>query len=148
MKSKMKRAGYLVIGVVAMTLGSVVNSCEIADDLLGNEAVAKLVGEWRCIEEGSLRKSTQDAYTVQISEDFDKIGGVIIDNFYDVNIRVRANVTGKTIIIPNQDTEDNYTVYGSGIISSNSNEITLSYSVDDNSGGAIDELEAVYTKVD
>ena len=70
-------------------------SCEVADDLLGNETVAKLEGEWSCDETSEIFKSTLEVYTVTISPDPDNVNGVIIDNFYNVGISVKANVSGR-----------------------------------------------------
>lgn len=122
------------------------NSCEVADDILGgNETVTAIQGDWTVDETSEIFKSTLDVYTVSISPDPDNINGVIIDNFYNVGISVKATVSGNSLTIPNQNAEDGYIVYGSGTISGNMQEMNMSYSVDDGSGQE-DNCTAVFTK--
>lgn len=141
-----------IAGFVALVALLMVTSCEVADDLLGSgENLEKIEGTWSVEEESEYYKSTASSmsvYTVSISLDPSNTSGIIIDNFYGVGISVRANVSGRSIIIPNQNTDDDYTVYGSGTINSSYNSITLDYEVDDNSGGAPDNVTAEFTKID
>lgn len=139
------KAFPVIISLVIITLLS--GSCELADDLGGNEAVAELEGEWSVDEDSEIfSKSTLAVYRVTISADPDNLNGVIIDNFYDAGISVKANISGTSIIIPNQEAEDGYTVHGSGTISGNSNEIDMNYVVNDGSAQD-DNCTAVYTKI-
>jgi hypothetical protein len=124
-----------VIFSAAFMLATV--SCEV-DDLIGNSAIVEIEGEWLVDEESeifgkSTMKSTLATYTVTISADPENTNGIIIDNFYNVGISVRANVSGSSITIPNQNAEDGYSVYGSGTISGNRNTINMSYTVNDGS---------------
>jgi len=138
------RASTFIVSFVLIALVCV--SCEVADDFTGNEAVAELEGNWSVDEESSVfGKSTLSVYTVSISADPDNLNGVIIDNFYNVGISVKANVSGTSLTIPNQEAEDGYTVYGSGTISGNSNEIDMNYVVNDGSAQD-DNCTAVFTK--
>jgi len=121
-------------------------SCETIDELTGSSAtVAKIEGEWTCDEQSEVFKATAEIYVVTISADADNESGVIIDNFYGLNASARANVSGISLIIPNQDVEGGFSVSGSGTISSNFETINLTYNVDDGSG-TIDHATAVYTK--
>ncbi len=121
-------------------------SCEVVDELTGGAAtVAKLEGEWTCDEQSEIFKATAEVYTVTLSADADNSSGVIIDNFYGLNASARANVSGMSLIIPNQDVEGGFSVSGSGTISSNFEKINLTYTVDDGSG-TVDHVTAVYTK--
>jgi hypothetical protein len=123
----------------------ILNSCEVADNLL-NGTVGELEGDWSCNETSEIFKSTSSVYTVTISADPDNLNGVIIDNFYDVNISVKATVSGRSFVISNQNAQDGYTVYGSGTINANNDEITLNYVVNDGSTQD-DHVSAVYTKL-
>ena len=135
--------GGLVLMFVSMML---YQSCELADELTGPAAtIAKLEGEWTCDETSEIYKSTAEVYAVTISADADNPSGVIIDNFYGLNVAVKANISGMTLTIPNQNAEGGFTVSGSGSISSNYEKINLNYTVDDGSD-VIDHVTAVYTK--
>jgi hypothetical protein len=121
-------------------------SCETVDTLTGGAAtVAKLEGDWTCDEQSEIFKATAEVYTVTLSADADNNSGVIIDNFYGLNASAKANVSGMSLIIPNQNVEGGFSVSGSGTISSNFEKINLSYTVDDGSG-TVDHVTAVYTK--
>jgi hypothetical protein len=134
-------SGMFLAGVM------IFNGCELAEDIIGNEAVEKLEGEWTCDEQPATgKKSTEDAYTVYISADPDNMNGVIIDNFYGVNAEAKATIIGMSLSISTQTIEGDFEVSGSGVISSGYKEINLSYSVDDGSG-VEDHFTAVYTKL-
>jgi hypothetical protein len=121
-------------------------SCETIDTLTGSAAtVAKIEGEWTCDEKSEVFKATAEVYTVTLSADASNSAGVIIDNFYGLNASAKANVSGMSLIIPNQDVEGGFSVSGSGTISSDFEKINLSYTVDDGSG-TVDHVTAVYTK--
>jgi hypothetical protein len=121
-------------------------SCEIASELTGAAAtIAKIEGEWSCDEQSEIYKATSEVYAVTISPDPDNSSGVIIDNFYGLNVSVKANATGMSLIIPNQTVEGDFVVSGSGTISSNYKRIDLNYTVDEGSS-QIDHVTAVYTK--
>jgi len=146
MKTKVRLNNLAV--VLCFSLLMILSGCEVADDLLGNEVISEIEGEWSVDETSEVfgKKSTLSVYTVTISPDPDNLNGIIIDNFYNVGISVRANVSGSSITIPNQEAEDGYTVYGSGTISGNRNEIDMSYVVNDGSAQD-DNCTADYTKL-
>ena len=138
------RSFRLLLGLLIVT--AVVHSCDIAEELAGlNPTVAKLEGEWTCDENSEIYKSTLSVYSVTISPDPDNENGVIIDNFYGINAAVYASVSGMTLNIGQQTAEGGYEITGSGIISSNFQEINWTYTVDDGSG-VVDHVTAVYTK--
>jgi hypothetical protein len=121
-------------------------SCETIDTLTGSAAtVAKLEGDWTCDEQSEIFKATAETYVVTLSADASDNSAVIIDNFYGLNASAKANVSGMSFILPNQNVEGGFSVSGSGTISSNFEKITLSYNVDDGSG-TVDHVTAVYTK--
>ncbi len=140
-KLSFSRLVNIMLGVLL-----VMNSCDVADDLLGgNPAVAKLEGEWTCDETSEIFKSTSSVYAVTISADPDNDNGIIIDNFYGINAAVYATISGMSLNIESQTAEGGYTISGSGIIASNYQEINWTYIVDDGSG-VVDHVTAVYTK--
>ena len=145
MKTLLKNNRNILI-ILILTAFLPINSCEVAGDLVGNETVAELEGVWSVDETSEIFKSTLETYSVSISPDPDNMNGVIIDNFYNVGISVRANVSGTSLSIPQQDAEDGYSLSGSGTISNNSNEINLEYVVNDGSAQD-DHCTAVYTKL-
>ena len=128
--------------LITLTLAS----CELAEELTGGAAtVAKIEGEWTCDEQSEIYKSTAEIFTVVISADPDNPSGIIIDNFYGLNVPAKATVSGMGLIISNQTLEGGFAVSGSGTISSDYKEINLSYTVDDGSGTS-DHCTAVLTK--
>jgi|GEM_PF-1005916 len=132
--------------LIILLVAAAFQSCELADELTGTAAtIAKLEGEWTCDEQSEFYKSTAEVYAVTISADADNSSGVIIDNFYGLNVSVDANISGMSLIIPNQTVEGGFTVSGSGTISSNFEKIDLNYTVDDGSD-VIDHVTAEYTK--
>jgi hypothetical protein len=142
---KFRFSGLLVSTV---SLFFLVNSCEVANDLIGNATVAKLEGEWTCEENSEyFKKSTSSAYSITISADADNPDGIIIDGFYNLgDVGVKANVTPYSISIPSQPAGNVTILTGTGAISSNYKQITWSYNI--NIGGtAVDHVTAVYTKV-
>jgi hypothetical protein len=121
-------------------------SCETIDTLTGSAAtIAKLEGEWTCDEQSEVFKATAETYAVTLSADADNNSGLIIDNFYGLNTSAKANVSGMSITIPDQNVEGGFSVSGSGTISSGYGKINLTYTVDDGSG-TVDHVTAVYTK--
>jgi len=139
-----KRILRLMTAVMGLAL--VLNSCDVAEDLIGgNATVAKLEGDWTCDEDSEIFKSTTSVYSVAISPDPDNANGVIIDNFYGVGAPAYASVSGMGLTISNQTIEGGYEVAGSGFISAGFDEINWTYTVDDGSG-VVDHVTAVYTK--
>lgn len=117
-------------------------SCELDDPFDQGDTIDELTGNWTCAESSSQLGNT--TYTVTISSDPMNINGILIENFYGINSTVEAVVSGSILTIPDQTTPDNYTIFGSGTISGNRNTINLQYTVDDNSGGPVDNCTAVY----
>jgi hypothetical protein len=148
MKTHRNKSFVLLFAMISFVI---LNSCEVADDLLGeNETVAELEGEWIVDEDSELYdKSTRQlmaVYNVTISADPGNPNGIIIHDFYQVEIDVKANISGNQLSISNYS-ESGFVVNGSGAISNNRQVITMSYTVSD-SGGAPDHCTAIYTKGD
>lgn len=144
MKSNKNRVLILLAGLMLLLS----NSCELGDDLLGNETISKITGDWYCEETSEyFKKSTSGNYSVTISPDADNDNGILIDGFYDLgDVGVKAVVYGNTITISEQVVQGGYVILsGTGLISGNKNEITWEYRV--NIGGnAIDDVTAIYTR--
>ena len=141
------KALILMAGLLLM----LTNSCELADELIGNETISEIEGDWNCTEVSQYFKkstaSTASTYSVYISPDADDDNGILIDGFYNLgDIGVKAKVNGNTITIPSQTVQGGYVILsGTGRISGNYNEITWVYRV--NIGGnAIDDVNAVYSR--
>ncbi len=140
-----------VLMLIAGLLLMMTNSCEIADNLVGNATISKIEGDWNCTEDSEYFKkstaSTKSTYSVNISPDADNDNGILIDGFYNLgDVGVKAQVSGNTITIPEQVVEGGYVILsGTGLISSNYNEINWEYRV--NIGGsAIDDVSAIYSR--
>ncbi len=127
-------------------------SCELADNDSELSVAEKLEGDWKCDETATEFKAALDFYTVTItiySIDQDQI---LIENFYDLStlsnpIDVVATVNGMNIILPEQLTDDGFTIHGSGVIASNYNKITWTYFANDGSD-IWDEVEAIYIRIE
>ena len=142
-----KRKMLITAVVTLVMMAPLVDSCELAEDIGGvNATIAELEGEWTCDEQSEIYKATREVYTVYISPDPDNYNGILIDGFYQLgDVGLKATVTGSAVNIPSQTLEGGFTVTGSGIISSNKEEISWSYNVDDGSA-VIDHVTATYTK--
>ncbi len=137
-----------VLILLAGLLLTLTNSCELTDDLPGNETISKIEGDWNCTEVSEyFKKSTSENYLVTISPDADNDNGILIDKFYHLgDIGVKAEINGLTITIPEQTMEGGYVIKsGTGVISSNYKEINWKYSINIG-GGAIDDATAIYIK--
>lgn len=140
----MKSIRFLTLAII---ISLFLYSCEdLSDTLTSAEIAQKLEGSWQCDETSSIFKSTEDIYSIYISLSETDSTRIFISNFYQLgnNVEATALVNGYTITIPTQLIAGDYEVRGSGSISSNLKEISLSYFVDDGSGQE-DEVEAVYT---
>jgi hypothetical protein len=144
-KTQIMKLNFTIIPGLVLLLAMA--SCEVANDVLGgNQTVTEIQGEWSVDETSQYFKSTMDVYSVTFSPDPDNPNGIIIDNFYNVGISVKGNVSGGSITIPNQNAQDGYVVHGSGTISNNRQEINMDYIVDDGSG-VEDHCTAILTKL-
>lgn len=144
MKANTNKVLILLAGLLLM----LTNSCELTEDLLGNETISKITGDWDCAETSeNFKKSTQSTYSVYISPDADNENGILIDRFYNLgDVGVKAVVYGNTITISEQVVQGGYVILsGTGLISGNKNEITWEYSVR-YAGSAIDDVTAIYTR--
>ena len=122
-------------------------SCELAEELAGTDA-GRLEGDWNCEEESELFKATKGIYYYEVSilQDEDVSNRIIIFNFYQLGPYVAAEATVSGLNIPlHPDVEGDFTVNGSGTISSNYKRIDWNYTVDDGSG-VLDHVTAIYTR--
>jgi hypothetical protein len=133
MKNRLLGLTILLVSIV------LINSCEVADDLINGRA-GELEDDWACSEDSEIVGHTN--YTVYITAE--SANGILIDNFFDVGITVKATIVGNSINIPTQVVEG-FTINGSGSVNNGNDEINLSYTVND-SGGAPDNVIAVYTR--
>lgn len=124
-------------------------SCELIDDEPGGGDVRdRIEGQWKCDETSQIYKSTQSIYYVYIDPDLYDSTRVIISNFYNLgnDIYVYARVNNLILSIPNQTTDDGYTILsGSGTVSSNYKVINWTYRIDDGSG-EVDNVSATYSR--
>lgn len=133
---------YSRILLLTFALVFIAISCELDDPFDQGDVIDELTGDWTCYEQSSILGAT--TYEVIITSDPMNINGILIYDFYGIDASVEAVVSGSILTIPEQTTSGNYTISGSGTISGNKNTITLQYTVDDNSGGPVDNCTAVY----
>jgi hypothetical protein len=122
-------------------------SCEdLLDNPSSTEIAQNLEGNWKCDENSSIFKSTQEIYSVYITPSENDSTKVFISNFYALgnDVDAVATINGYTITLQNQTLAGDYEVRGSGTISSNLKQISWNYFVDDGSG-VEDEVTAEYT---
>src|SRR5512133_901469 len=95
-KTQIMKLNFTIIPGLVLLLAMA--SCEVANDVLGgNQTVTEIQGEWSVDETSQYFKSTMDVYSVTFSPDPDNPNGIIIDNFYNVGISVKGNVSGGSI---------------------------------------------------
>jgi hypothetical protein len=124
-----------------------VTSCEdILNDPSSGDIAQKIEGSWKCDENSSIFKSTEDIYSVYITPDDSDSTLVHISNFYALgnNVEAAARISDHAITLQTQTLSGDYEIHGSGTISNNLKEISWKYFVDDGSG-VIDEVDAIYT---
>jgi len=132
----------ILLGLILAVL--VLYSCEdIIDPANSKEIAAALEGQWSCTE---TLKSPQDSYEPYIYLNENDSTKVFISNFNGLgnDHEVMATVNGYSITIPNQEMIQGYSARGTGTISSNLQQITWTYFVDDGSG-IEEEYDAIYT---
>ncbi len=103
----------------------------------------KLVNTWKCTE-NSQTYGTQNYY-VEITKD-NQASVIIIDNFFNLGLgkSIKATVNGQTITINNQIVSG-HIFNGTGIIASNFNSISWTYTFDEGNGP--ETATATYTKM-
>jgi hypothetical protein len=147
MKAKIRINPVLPVGILMLFLAV---SCEELLNNMGTEEDVRerLEGEWSCDETSEIFKSTAEKFSVYISPHTHDSTKVLIDNFYGLgwDVSAVATVSGRNLYISSQTVGDEFTIIGSGTISSNYNEIKWNYSVEDGSG-EVDNVSAVYTKL-
>jgi len=123
-------------------------SCELTPEEFDGTPAERLAGQWQCNETSTLYKSTQDYYLVYMVIHPVYSDQILIENFYQLgrDVDIVADIQDNTITLLNQSTSDGFEIYGAGTISSKFDKITWRYYVDDGSG-FVDQVDAVYTKV-
>jgi len=136
----------LVLSLVITSSLFLVSCEDLLDDPSSTEIAQNLEGSWKCDENSSIFKATQEIYTVYITPSESDSTKVFISNFYALgnDVEAVATINGYSITIQNQTLAGDYEVQGSGTISSNLKEISWNYYVDDGSG-VEDEVTAEYT---
>ncbi len=121
MKRKILFAVVLFIGLLGFI------SCNDTNDLNSVSAIKNIEGNWNCVlDEGD---GTTEYYKVTITADPNNANGIIISNFFNNGASAHATVNQLHIDLPKQQLGD-YTVEGSGNISSDYQRIEWDYTVD------------------
>ena len=135
----MKYIKYLFLGIVVSAL---MISCESEENNPpSDDPRENLVETWHCEEESQIFGTSTYSLSIEIDEYNDD--NVVIYNFYQLGAQMYlvAKLNGTNLTISNQ-TIDNNTVSGSGIIINNFKRIEWDYYVDD--GSSIDTVSSVY----
>jgi hypothetical protein len=106
----------------------------------------RITGEWKVEEDSEIfkKKDTNRFYSVYITKDPVDSTIIYIENFYELQGKVKANMNGYTLSIPDQ-TVDGFTIQdGSGSIAINYKSMTLYYYV--SFTGERDVVRADYTR--
>jgi len=131
----MKINQYVIFTVVTITL--LISACQkdTTDDPRDN-----LVGTWKCQETGT--SSGTQTFQASISKSSSDSTQLFIDNFYGTQQKIKVTMSSFSLIISKQ-TVDNYSIQGTGVVSSDFKKITWSYTADD--GGEVDNVSSTYT---
>jgi hypothetical protein len=129
-----------LFSIVIASMVVVFTSCDPNEDPLSDQDVRdNYLGTWKVQESGKGKVT----YEVEITADPDNSVQVLINNFYDYNIKPYAIVTASTITLPSQDFAKSLQIHGSGTLSQE--KITWTYYV--NNGADLDTIHSVYTKL-
>ena len=136
---------FMAAGLLALTG---ITACE---DLLTEQPGDprdRLVDTWKVEETvGGVMKSVLEPYWVEIRKHPYDSTRVLIDNFYNVDDRAEAILSGNTLTLPQQTREGGFSVRGTGQLQGTKpNEIIWTYRVDDGSGTE-ENYTAVYTRL-
>ncbi len=107
------------LGFILLAL--TVASCD--PKALSSDSRDALEGSWTCKEQAGL------AYQVTISKAPLEEDKIWMDNLYKLNSKVDVTLAGSALSIPSQIISD-YTLQGSGSVSSDKRKITLSFRAD------------------
>lgn len=117
--------------------------CEEFGDMTVAE---RLEGRWEVLEDTNI-KNAEDSYEVDIEISPIDSNRILIDNFFQLNASVYADISGMTLIVPTQEVGNGFTVRGSATISFAYDRLDWEYDVDDGSGVWMSQT-AVFTKVE
>jgi hypothetical protein len=117
----------LAIASFAFFLGSCTS--DLIDNGDSDGTVSEITGTWKVDE--TILSGPSTSYQVTIASGSGD-NQIVISNFFNLgkSVAVSCNVTGTSIVIP-QQTSDGYVISGSGVITSTYKQITLNYSADD-----------------
>lgn len=136
---------FTLIGLCLFML----NSCEL-DDILGesDDPRDNIEATWQVDEQSEFFKSKKSFYLVDLNKHPTDSTKVVLANFYQLGsgVEVVATYSNNTLRISNFKTTGNFTINGTGNVSSNYKEIEWEYRVDDGSG-EIDNVTATYTRL-
>ena len=106
----------------------------------------RITGEWRVEEDSEIfkKKDTNRFYSVNITKDPNDSTVIYIDGFYELSGKVKVNMNGYTLSIPDQTIEGFTIQDGSGSIAFNYKSMTLYYYV--SFTGERDVVRADYTR--
>lgn len=126
-------------------LTSILVSCDPDDNNPpdNTDARDKFVGSWTCVENSS--QNGTSTFTVTISLNSGNSTQIYLANLYQLGTSQKfyAVIAGNSATIPSQ-TLNNFTINGSGTMSSTNTKIDWSYNVND--GADIDNCTAVFSK--
>jgi hypothetical protein len=141
----MKTYRYILMVLAIAVSSFFITSCEPDDpDNPDISERTKFVGYWTCVE------SSQLTYTVRVVESPDQANEVFLINFHNLdngteNEKAIGIVAGYSITVTEQlMCSGDYTVKGSGLMSSNKRSISFQYT--SFTGGVTDTISATYTK--
>lgn len=125
--------------LILITVVSLLASCAPDNETTTSDDRDKFVGTWLCTD-SSYTDNSKITYSVSVEKSGDG-NTVHINNFYKLGAStyVTAEVSGNSIVIPSQ-TDDDYTMSGSGYYSKEKFSLTYSAQI----GSSIDNCYAVY----
>lgn len=132
--TKMKTGKYVRFLMLMFFAVLLFKACEPESAVTRDE----LTGTWTCAETGF------STFTVTISASSSDVNRINISNFNNLgkSVFVYADISGSSIIIPNQ-TADGFEISGSGSIS-DVNSMKMTYSVND--GAETEHVTATFTR--
>ncbi|MCX6271378.1 MAG: hypothetical protein NTU44_09205 [Bacteroidetes bacterium] len=134
----MKRINIFTYILIIIGL-SIFSACNPDQNTVSNQDVRdQYIGSWSVVENGKKLN-----YEVQITADPNNSSQVLINNFYDYNIKPYAIVTISSITLPAQSFGKSITVNGSGSFANN--KITWTYYANHDQT-QLDTIHSVYTK--
>ncbi len=128
--------------IIAMGLIGLFVACE-ADTPYPDNPALELSGTWQCRE--TSEKLPPSSYTVSIASSSSSGEEIEVSNFYQLGQarKVRILIQGYYLSIPVQ-TVDGFTISGTGSVNGRFDQISLTYTVDDQS--EINTVQNIFTR--